>query len=109
MLYIILCYIDYVIYSPTTIEVDTDTAIICDHFNGYFSNIAKDILKTNKPAVLKTFEKFLNNPLSNSFVFEPCDPGEVRLLINELNPSKASGPNGTHLYLNPVILVKLDY
>ena len=84
--------------SPTTIEVGnkmiTNTAIICDHFNGYFSNIAEDILKTDKKPVLKTFDKFLNNPLSNSFVFEPCDPGEVRLLINELNPSKASGPNG---------------
>ena len=83
--------------SPTTIEVGnkmiTDTAIICDHFNDY-SNIAEDILNTNKQPVLKTFDKFLNNPLSNSFVFEPCDPGEVRLLINELNPSKASGPNG---------------
>ena len=74
----------------------TDTAIICDHFNDYFSNIAEDILKTNKQPVLKTFDKFLNNPLSNSIVFEPCDPGEVSLLINELNPnpSKASGPNG---------------
>ena len=64
--------------SPTTIEVGnkmiTDTAIICDHFNDYFSNI---ILKTNKQPVLKTFDKFLNNPLSNSFLFEPCDPGEV--------------------------------
>ena len=84
--------------SSTTTEVGnkiiTDTAIICDHFNDYFPNIAEDILKTNKQPVLKTFDKFLNNPLSNSFVFEPCDPGEVRLLINELNPSKASGPNG---------------
>ncbi len=62
--------------------------------NDYFSNIAEDILKTNKQPVLKTFDKFQNNPLSNSFVIEPCDPGEVRLLINELNPSKASGPNG---------------
>ena len=37
--------------SPTTIEVGnkmiTDTAIICDHFNDYFSYIAEDILKTN--------------------------------------------------------------
>ena len=52
--------------SPTTIEVGhkmvTDTAIICDHFNDYFPNIAEGILKTNKQPVLKTFDKFLNNP-----------------------------------------------
>ena len=62
--------------------------------NNYFSNIAEDILKTNKQPVLKAFDKFLINPLSNSFVFEPCDPGEVKLLINELNPTKSTGPNG---------------
>ena len=53
--------------SPTTIEVGnkmiTDTAIICDHFNDYFSNIADDILKINKQPVLKTFDYFRNNPL----------------------------------------------
>ena len=84
--------------SPNTIEVIkkmiTDTNLTCDQFNNYFSNIAEDILKTNKQPVLKAFDKFLNNPLSNSFVFEPCDPGEVKLLINELNPTKATGPNG---------------
>ena len=80
--------------SPNTIEVNkkmiTDTNLICDQFNNYFSNTAEDILKTNKQPVLKAFD----NPLSNSFVFEPCDPGEVKWLINELNPIKATGPNG---------------
>ena len=41
--------------SPTTIKVGkkmiTDTAIICEHFNDYISNIAEDILKTNKQPV----------------------------------------------------------
>ena len=33
-------------------------------------------------------------PLSNSFVFEPCDPMEVKTLIAQRNASKATGPNG---------------
>ena len=84
--------------SPNCIEVGnkmvTDTTEICERFNDYFSNIAENILKCSKQPLLKSFDEFLNNPLSHSFVFEPCDPSEVRLLINELNPSKASGPNG---------------
>ena len=34
--------------------------------------------------------KYLTNPSGNSFVFEPCDPSEVNILINQLNPSKSS-------------------
>ena len=36
----------------------------------------------------------MDNPNHNTFFFEPCDNNEVKLIINELNISKASGPNG---------------
>ena len=84
--------------SPNSIEVGndiiTDSTKICNHFNDYFSSIAENILKSGKQPILKSYDKYLSNPLGNSFVFDPCDPIEVNLLINELNPSKASGPNG---------------
>ena len=84
--------------SPNNIEVDnkilTNPREICNKFNDYFSTIADNILKTNKTPILKTFDKFLTNPIDNSFVFDFCDPAEIILLINGLNPSKASGPNG---------------
>ena len=36
----------------------------------------------------------MDNPNHNTFFFEPCDSNEVKLIINQLNISKASGPNG---------------
>ena len=86
--------------SPYCIEknndIITDPKIICNEFNDYFSNIAEKILQSEKHPVIKTFEKYLNEPLGNSFVYESCSPAEVLLLINQLNPNKASGPNGIH-------------
>ena len=52
--------------------------------------------KKNKTPILKTFDKFLPERNSNSFVFEPCTPNEVYLLIEQLNPHKGTGPNGIH-------------
>ena len=75
-------------------ELITDIPKISENFNNYFSNIAENILNSSKHKLGKTFDKYLVNPLNNSFVFEPCDPGEVSILINQLNVNKASGPNG---------------
>ena len=84
--------------TPNCIEIDnkliTDPKIISENFNNYFSNIADNILKSEKRPILKTYDEFLNNPMANSFVFNECDPEEVYLLINELNSNKSSGPNG---------------
>ena len=51
-------------------------------------------MKENKTPVLKTFDSYLDKPINNSFVYLPCDPTEVALLIDELNPTKGTGPNG---------------
>ena len=83
---------------PNCLEVNneliTDIPRISDNFNDYFSNIAENILKSSKHKIGKTFDKYLSIPPNNSFVFEPCDPGEVLYLINQLIVTKATGPNG---------------
>ena len=72
--------------SPVCIEKNddliTDLTLICTEFNNYFTNIADKILQAEKSPILKSFDKFLNTPLQNSFVFELCDPAEICLLIN---------------------------
>ena len=52
--------------------------------------IADDILNKRKFEGNKSFQEFLKTPLANSFVYEPCDPKEVKELISQLNPSKAT-------------------
>ena len=84
--------------TPTSIEINnsvtTDPKIICNSFNDYFVNIADDILNTRKFNGKKCFTEYLNNPIADSFVYYACDESEVYILINQLNISKASGPNG---------------
>ena len=86
--------------SPNCIEVNkelvTDNKEICNNFNKYFTTIADKILKDNKTPILKTFDKYLPERNSKSFVFEPCTPNEVYLLVEQLNPHKGTGPNGIH-------------
>ena len=84
--------------SPNCIEVDnelvTDNAEIPNKFNDYFSTVADKILVKNKTPILNSFDKYLRNPNPHSFVFEPCTPNEVFLLIQGLNRHKGTGPNG---------------
>ena len=86
--------------SPNCIEVDdkvvTDNKEICNNFNEYFTTVADKILKNNKTPILKTFDKYLPDRNSKSFVFEPCTPNEVYLLVEQLNPHKGTGPNGIY-------------
>ena len=86
--------------SPNCIEVNnelvTDTKDICNNFNDYFTTVADKILRNNKTSLRKTFDQYLPQRNSNSFVFEPCTPNEVYLLVEQLNPSKGTGPNGIH-------------
>ena len=72
----------------------TDNNRIPNEFNNYFSTVADKILKKNKTPILKTFDKYLKNKNDSTFVFEPCTPNEVFLLIADLNCSKGTGPNG---------------
>ena len=51
--------------------------------------------------------KYFKNFWKHHFVFEPCDPMEVKELITQLNLTKATGPNGIptrilHLIKNEV-------
>ena len=98
--------------TPNCLEVDkesiTDNTEICNKFNDYFSSIADNILKDNKNPILKTFDKYLSNPINNSFVFEPCTPMEVSLLINELDCTKGAGPNGIPTTILKMINVIID-
>ena len=84
--------------SPNCIEVNNDLVTnntqICNEYNNYFSTVADNILKKSKTPMLTTFDKYLKNPNSSSFAFEPCTPNEVFLLIAALNISKSTGPNG---------------
>ena len=84
--------------SPNCIEVNneliTDNKEICNNFNDYFSSVADNILAENKTPITKSFDKYMPKPNPNSFVFEPCTPNEVFLLIGGLNKHKGTGPNG---------------
>ena len=84
--------------TPTCIEVNgniiSDPKLVCNNFNDYFVNIADNILNKRKYGGNKQFTEYMKNPVNSSFVFNPCDPEEVELLINLLSVSKASGPNG---------------
>ena len=53
-------------------------------------------MKNNKTPILKTFDKYLHERNSKSFVFYPCTPNEVFLLVEQLNPHKGTGPNGIY-------------
>ena len=86
--------------SPNCIEVNndlvTDNKAICNNFNEYFTTVAEKILKNNRTPILRTFDKYLPERNSKSFVFDPCTPNEVFLLVEQLNPHKGTGPNGIH-------------
>ena len=95
--------------SPNCIEVDnelvTDNTDICNNFNKYFTTVADKILRNNKTPIRKTFDKYLPERNSMSFAFEPCTPNEVYLLVEQLNPSKGTGPNG----INTEILILINH
>ena len=84
--------------SPTSLEVNngliTDPKVICNSFNDYFVSIADNILTKRKYNGKKLYSEYLNKPNEKTFMYIPCDADEVKLLINQLNISKASGPNG---------------
>ena len=86
------------INNPTSIQVNnsiiTDPIVICNNFNDYFVNLADNILNNRKYNGKKHYSEYLDNPNPNTFLFHPCDSVEVENLINDLNISKASGPNG---------------
>ncbi len=80
---------------PNLLRVDnlnlTNSKLIADAFNNYFSNIGSNIANTI-PTVDISFEKFLNNSLCHSFFLSPVTTLEVEEEITNLNLSKSVGP-----------------
>ena len=80
---------------PTCINVGntliTDTAVVSNSFNKYFTSIAESIRK-NIPYASKHFSSFLKNPVENSIFLSPTDSTEVMDCISSLNTSKSTGP-----------------
>ena len=98
--------------SPNCIEVDneliTDNAEISNKFNDYYSSVADKILEKNKTPILNSFDKYLSVPNPNSFVYDPCTPNEVFLLIEGLNKHKGTGPNGIPTEILKIINLPLS-
>ena len=70
----------------------TDTFVISDHFNKFFTTIAKKI-ESKIVQTDKKYSDFLDNPLEKTFFLTPTEPNEVQSLIKTLNLKKATGPN----------------
>ena len=72
----------------------TDSKSIANAFNNYFSTIGPN-LAANIPNVNMSFYIFLSNsgsPQLNSFYLSPTNPVEIKQIIGNLNPNKATGP-----------------
>ena len=74
-------------------EFETDTEVISNHFNDYFSTIAHKLSDKIKPSKL-SFDHYLNNPNPNSFYIEPVTKEEILDYIKTtLKANKSTGPN----------------
>ena len=61
-------------------------------FNNFYGNIAKET-KNEIPKSKKNFTEFLKHPNRNSIFFTPTTPIEIYKLIQNMDDTKASGPN----------------
>mgnify|MGYP001799793358 FL=1 len=74
-------------------EFETDTEVISNHFNDYFSTIAHKLSDKIKPSKF-SFDHYLNNPNPNSFYIEPVTKEEILDYIKTtLKANKSTGPN----------------
>ena len=82
--------------QPTSIlidrELETEPTKIAEGFNEYFSSIAKK-LQSNLSFGGYDFTKYLHKPLGHNFLLRSVDVGEIILIIDSLENSKATGPN----------------
>ena len=82
--------------QPTSMLIDkvlvTDPTLIAEGFNNYFSSIAEK-LQQNLPFFDNEFRKYLSTPLDHNFLFNSVDAGEICLIIDSLENSKATGPH----------------
>ena len=81
--------------QPSSILIDkkleTDPTKIAEGFNTYFSSIAKKLQQNC--FVGNNFTKYLTEPLDHNFLFKSVDVGEISIIIDSLENSKATGPN----------------
>ena len=70
----------------------TDSKIIANKFNKYFTNIAEKILKTRKYNGNKAYDQYLENH-NKRFKITPTNSTEVMEIIKQLNPKTGTGPN----------------
>ena len=88
----------------------TDNKQIADTFNDFYANLGKSI-ERNIPKGKKKFMEYLNSPLEQRFLTEPCDDAEIISIIFNFGANKSSGPNSIptnilkefcHLLVNPI-------
>ena len=82
----------------------SDSQIIVDEFNSYFSNIAKTIKSQNIQESRCHFSTYLQNPCDKSIFFYPTDETEIINVIQELNPTKSTGFDGISQYIVKQVL-----
>ena len=86
-------------YDDTITEITshgekiTNPTIIAEKFNQYFNNVGSQLASSIPPAPVK-YTEYLKSPVPNSIYFNPITPGEVSSVIESLDPSKSSGPEG---------------
>ena len=92
--------------SPDTIsvndEVIKDPKTVANSFNSYFSSIASKLQAKIHPPK-ENFSKYLKNRVNNDFLLNPTNYNEVMSIIENINPSKATGPHS----IPPFLLSKI--
>ena len=90
-------HIDQLNYKDNILLKDKDKA---DALNDFFTNIGSNVEK-KIPKSKSSFQVYLNDPNIQNIIHNPCDEHEIKQIIKEFAPSKASGPNSI-----PVNLIK---
>jgi hypothetical protein len=77
----------------------SNQAEIAEHFNTFFSNIGRQQAENIPCFPNNNFKKYLNNPVTNEFVFTPVNEIEITKIITELKPKNSAGDDNLSLNL----------
>ena len=95
--------------QPTSLlvnnELISDSKIVADTFNNYFSSIASE-LQGKIHHYGKDFSTYLINSNPNNFFITPTNKIEVINIINDISINKANGPNS--IPTNILHLIKIN-
>ena len=72
-------------------ETITDDKVISNHFNKFFSYVARKLVK-KIPNTTKTFDSYLKKQSQKSFFLSPISPEDVEELVSTLIIHKSDGP-----------------